>query len=479
MLLQADLIVEGQELELNGSDAQSRLVRGFQQLLTRTYPHLRMLRGITYSENEIGRFLQPETTLYGSDAATFSEAEQEMLAFVNSNDKSGLRTTLQTLVSRFERKPYGWYLAAIQCILAKLCARGKIELLQDSNPLEEQALERAIRNTHGYSSVLLKPQIEFTGGQVRQLHDFYADFFDTPPQANEAKALGQATAEALRQRHQELTALRQQAAVYPFLTALDDPITRLEAISRQPYAFYLTDLRRQSDDLLDVKELVIDPILRFMRGAHKAIYDEASNFLRSQDANFNYVGAGEARELQQILENPRCYQGNQMQEAKRLLTSLQEQVKVQVAQEKATALAKIDERWERLTSTAEFSDLTQTQQADLEHPFGQLKIKVKSQSLIAVIRDLLTRFDEAEYQQQLRLLTQLSATNRQPQPTKAATTGQEPKVIEPRVEYVSQQNLPVAFSKAWLADEADVKAYVEALEKAMLAVIQDGKRIQI
>lgn len=134
LLLQADLIVEGQELDLSSSDARSRLIRGFQQLVSRTYPHLPMLRGITYTENEIGRFLQPETTLYGPDAATFSEAEQEMLAFVNSNDKSGLRTTLQTLVNHFERKPYGWYLAAIQCTLAKLCGRGKLELMQDSNP---------------------------------------------------------------------------------------------------------------------------------------------------------------------------------------------------------------------------------------------------------------------------------------------------------------------------------------------------------
>jgi hypothetical protein len=52
-------------------------------------------------------------------------------------------------------------------------------------------------------------------------------------------------------------------------------------------------------------------------------------------------------------------------------------------------------------------------------------------------------------------------------------------VEEPRVEYVHQQSLAVAFGKAWLADEADVRAYVEALAKVMLAVIEEGKRIQI
>lgn len=339
-------------------------------------------------------------------------------------------------------------------------------------------MERAIRNTHGFGHVLLKPQIEFTAAQIRQLRDFYSEFFDKPPQANEAKTLGQETAQALQERQQELIRLRQQAAVYPFLTALDDPITRLEAVVRQPYTFYLTDLREQADDLLDVKELVIGPILSFMKGSQKEIYDEANNFLRSQDANFNYVAAASAQQLQQILDDRRCYQGHQMQQAKKLLTNLQEQVDAQVAQEKETVWAKIDERWQRLTSTAEFTDLTGTQQADLKHPFVQLKTKVKSQTLIAVIRDLLTRFDEAEYQQQLRLLTRWSAARRQPESSNASADPQ-PTVEEPRVEYIHQQNLPVAYSKAWLADETDVNDYLEALKKAMLDVIQDGKRIQI
>ncbi len=199
------------------------------------------------------------------DAAIMSEAEQEMLNFVNSNQRGGLRTTLQTLDQKFERKPYGWYLAAVQCILAKLCARGKIELRQDSTLLEEAALQRAITNTHGYSNIVLAPQIEFTAAQVRGLREFYADFFDAPPYANEAKALGQETERAFRELGQTLTGLRQQAAHYLFLTALDEPIKKVAALSGQPYTFYLLELRQQEDALLDMKEAVLDPIRTFMQ----------------------------------------------------------------------------------------------------------------------------------------------------------------------------------------------------------------------
>ena len=45
-------------MEIDGEDPQTRIVRGFQELIVRTYPNLRMLRGITYSEDDIASYLQ-------------------------------------------------------------------------------------------------------------------------------------------------------------------------------------------------------------------------------------------------------------------------------------------------------------------------------------------------------------------------------------------------------------------------------------
>ncbi len=61
-------------------------------------------------------------------------------------------------------------------VLAKLCARGKIEVRTDGNILEESDLEHALRNTHGHGNVLLEPQADFNASQVRRLKEFYEDF---------------------------------------------------------------------------------------------------------------------------------------------------------------------------------------------------------------------------------------------------------------------------------------------------------------
>jgi hypothetical protein len=50
---------------------------------------------------------------------------------------------------------------------------------------------------------------------------------------------------------------------------------------------------------------------------------------------------------------------------------------------------------------------------------------------------------------------------------------------EPAPEYVSRAALSVPFAKPWLGDADDVEAYLEALKKALLEAIEEGKRVQV
>jgi hypothetical protein len=110
-----------------------------------------------------------------------------------------------------------------------LCARGKVEVRQDSNPLEREALERSLRNTNAHASLVLEPQVEFSASQVRTLKDFFADFFDKPATSNEAKALARETIDALKELEIELAAAGQKA-VYPFLSVLDPVLATLKDV---------------------------------------------------------------------------------------------------------------------------------------------------------------------------------------------------------------------------------------------------------
>jgi hypothetical protein len=501
----AKLFVAGADIEIGSEDAQTRVLCGFHELISRAYPNLRMLRGITYTENDIATCLKhSQQGLFGNNATTLTESEQELLAIIQSNNRGGVRTTLKNLLEKFERKPYGWYYAAVLCTLAKLCARGKVEVRTDGNLLEDVELERALRNTHGHGNVVLDPQVEFTASQVRALKEFFEDFFDAPPRASEAKALGKETGTAFQELMHQLTPLAALGPQYPFLNALTPVLEKLGELTGKPYTWYLTELTRQQDALLDMKESVIDPVRKFMSGPQKGIYERAMQFLKDHESNIGYLSDQPsaisdqqkntdnclltADGLCEALADPECFKGNRMQQVKLLLEALQEKVTAQIAAEIATARETIAGLKGRLCGMAEFSALNGEQQEQLTHPFNQFDLSLERQKLIAVIRDTLRRFEESDYQ---RLLSQMTSWA-QPTPTQEPTPKQggtdhaamgphnrPPSTAESLIEYVPSRSVKVSFDKAWLADETDVERYLESMREALLDEIRKGKRIQI
>ena len=485
----AKLFVAGGDIEIGSEDAQTRVLRGFHDLISRAYPNLRMLRGITYTENDIAKCLkQSQQGLFGNDATSLAESEQELLAFIQSNNRGGVRTTLKNLLEKFERKPYGWYYAAVLCTLANLCARGKVEVRTDGNLLEEDELERTLRNTHGHGNAVLEPQVEFTASQVRALKEFFEDFFDAPPRASEAKALGKETGTALQDLTHQLNPLAAQASQYPFLNALTPVLEKLKELTGKPYTWYLTELTRQEDALLDMKEKVIDPVRKFMSGPQKGIFDNARQFVQSQEPNFAYIEGDESTQVAASLTDPECFKGNRMQQVKTQVETLQGKVTAQIEAEIAKAKETVAALRGRLCGMTEFGALNGDQQEQITRPFNEFDAAIERQKLIAVIRDTLRRFEESDYQ---RLLSQMTswaqpAPTAKPAPEPGETAKPDkgtkptpPAKPEPRIEYVPSRSVKVSFDKAWLADETDVERYLESMREALLEEIRKGKRIQI
>ena len=79
----------------HSEDPKSRIVKGFHELVLRTYPNLRMLRGVNYNEGDIRRHLDFNKTAMVDTELT--EEQLNVLAFIQSNKKIGQRTTMKRL----------------------------------------------------------------------------------------------------------------------------------------------------------------------------------------------------------------------------------------------------------------------------------------------------------------------------------------------------------------------------------------------
>lgn len=480
LLVKSKLLVAGADIEISSEDAQSKITRGFYNLIQRTYPNLSMLRGITFTEKDVQNYLNhSQEGLFGNDASSLTESEQELLAFVQSNNRGGLRTTLKSLIEHFERKPYGWYYAAILCTLAMLCARGKVEVRKDGNILETDELEQALLNSRGHANVVLEPQIDFTVSQVRNLKEFYEDFFDAPPQSGEAKALGKETGIAFQELFNQLNLLLAEVKQYPFLNSLVPSIDHLEAIKGKPYTWYLTELLAKEDELLDIKEQVIDPIRKFMSGPQKVIYHQASSFIQSHEANFAYIKGEEYREVRSALDDTDCFKGNRIQQLKIQVDNLKGKVDEKLKDTRSQAIKNLNEMQSRVQNMNEYKILPESKTEELNAPFVELENHINQQYLIAVINDSMRFFKEQGYQKLLSNMVEMA----RPKPLKGDGTtdvgSKEPHVPEPEIRYISAHKINVDFDKAWLSDGVDVDQYLQKLREALLKEIEEGKRIQI
>ena len=490
LVAEAQMFVRGEELDLRGEDPYALVKRAFQTLVDKVYTNLPMLRGVTYAEADIGRFLRQ-----GSEGALISgggnltEAEQEVLNFAQANNRTGVRTTVKAIVERFEAKPYGWPNAAILCTVASLFAHGKLEARSESVPLEGDALERALKNSHALANIVLDLQVEFTAGQVRTLREFYKDMFDKAPSASEGKALGKEVGEGFAALVKDLAEFERVSNDYPFVAVITPVVAKLRDADGKPYGWYYTDLPRLEDELLDAKEQVIDPLRRFMGGAQRKIYDEARDYLKAQAENLSYIGTAEAAAIRATLEDPACHKGSAIQQVKAQLDGLRQHIETFVAKERQTALDEIGQRIASIEGAAQQRGIA-TLPPDIRSRCDEALQLVRTASLIAVIRERSAAFVAGTFPTLLGQIERLARPGPVPSPnpeTTSTSTVREapgsgfvpPEPAAPPIEYVSITKLKVQFEGHHLASEADVEAYLETYRKALLAEIGSGKRITV
>ncbi|WP_010607320.1 MULTISPECIES: BREX system P-loop protein BrxC [Pseudoalteromonas] len=492
----AKYYVAGKEVELSGEDGQNKMLKAFGELIKHTYPNLKMLRDIQFNENDIADIIKKaDQGLFGDDTQ-LPEAQQEMFSFIQSNSRGGVRTTVKSLIDKFERKTYGWSYAAILCNLAHLCARGKVEVRESTNLLDDGELVRALRNMALHANLILDPQVEFTPSQIRAVRDFSQDYFDKPLLATEAKAIAKEVQESFLEQAITLDKMQAQAAQYPFLRALTEIIEKLGELKSKPYTWFMTELAQQEDTWFDYKDKTIEPMTKFMNGPQKATYDNARKLITEQSANSEYVEGDELQKIKDALVNASIYKGSAIQQLKADSELLASKITEKVEEERNQALEQIDSKKSQLQGFNEFINLDSGQQQQLLAEFERIIDKVKQQSLIAMIRDDARRFEEHTYSQ---LVQKMMAWSQPIPPTSEPSkpncnndgagselNGGSSDVVtgvnepaKPEIQSVSAKQIRVEYNKPWLSTEDDVDGYVAEYKKALLAAIKSGKHIQI
>ena len=471
----ARLFVRGDELEIGGEDPQERISKAFQSLVDKVYTNLPMLRGVSYTEADINKAVQSESGLFGSDGTGIHEAEQDVLSFINAQARNGVKVSVKYLADRFTSKPYGWPMTAALCLAGSLVAKGKIEARVDSAVKEGLDLAKALNNSNALPNILLTPQLEFTAAEIRSAKELYQELFSHPSSGTDARSLGAEWITSIEALEAEVDGLMRVSHLYPFLTALEPFHQLLRGMKGKPANWYISEASKREDDLLNLKEDVLDKIKSFMGGAQKGIYDDARDMLASQSSNIDYVDPDAGQKLRKALEDPGCFKGSSIQNLKSDLFDLKNKVDLKVLEERKAVIAEVQEVAAKIAQMPDFQALDVDKQARITTRIDSHKVGLDTVTLIPVLRD---RANGARTNLLSDVVTELDRLARPASaPDPKSGMGERPAPAPQAPTTVLASTLKVKAPKTLLTDEADVDQYLEEMKKTLLAEIRAGKKV--
>lgn len=467
----SELIIGGASIATSAADPVQRVQEGMEQLITRTYPYLSLLGSIQYSESDIARVASDDPALLDRSTDTLQPLAEEIHTWISSQRALGVRTTVKQVVSYFEGKPYGWTLESILCALTRLVATSRVSMTLDGSTVKRTELPAVLRNGKKHEAIAVAPQRSFDATIVSGLRSFAQEFFATGQLPNDPMELADDVGKRLED---EYRTLKQQqdtfVNIYPFLAVLNAPLTLIREVMGGDSEWYLDQFSAHTDDLLDAKQGVIDPVTQFLAGSQKTIYDDAVRLLSERKDTLRYLKTDEASRVESLLADQNIFRGQRMRHLKDAAGELRAATDRILTDERTEATVLIHERANDLRSSAAWEHATDATRTKVDRRIDVATQQVVEAVSVPVIRQLAREFDEESYDE---LLAALEADRRTAENNAEASTPIPPAPI-----VVPLRQLPHP-RKRVLRTPADVDAYIDELRDILLQAVDSGKQVSL
>ena len=470
LLSKAPVYLNGTKLtDIGEGEARNRFAKASQALISFAYPSLRMLKG-KYDDNTLSETMLKDDDLFSGSNQTLSEAEQEVLLYVTSNQNQGERTLVDEMIRRFARKPYGWYPMAVLTLIGRLYRMGKVEL-RTTDLLDSQAALDVLKNSRQHGSIRVRLQEQFDNTKVNALKRFHQDFFDKTNDGKDPRSVGQNTVDALKHESEALQMLLNQSTTYAFLNQLTPVKERIDGLAKKDYSYLLNNLSEFEDDLLDAKDDLLSPIKTFMHGTQRKTYDEVVTFYKEQEANFSEIPDEEldALKILKIAENP--FRGQVLPDAKAAVSKVQSLIQSKLKEEKERALKSLQDHEGKLQALPEFSKLETPQQTRVLEKTETARATIDTSRYISAIRDRLHSYTTQDYPAQLALANRLALPE--------VSGGGEKSPQKPGARYIPASKLRIQIGLPYIQSEDDLNVWLDALRKAAQEELKNGNRITL
>lgn len=488
----AHLYVGGTDIteEIRTQDLKQRLNEGMIRVIRMVYPNLSMLQN-DYSDDFLKKVIK-STSVGDFFGSSVDSCGLEVLNKIN-REKNGkaANVTIKSLLDFFEDNRYGWYEMAILCILAQLYKQDKISFRLDGAVVTEQNMYYCLTNSRQQAAVVVDIEETITNAQISRLKDLYRELFeDESCAAHSAKDVH----EQFKKRMEEEAArlMKIELTPYKFASQLHEPVQKLRAFVALDYPAYYHKTRELQDfiddyidDINDIREFVgtsENP------GSQYQIFQKVAKVKNGLQANLSYVDPDLRQSLDDIYNSMTPW--TLMTKANDTIEAINTQIveKQKAAHKEISAL--IADRLNSLTSLDQFDTLEDWQKKQIKQMFDLLSEKEKNEKFIGNLYSMKEKVeedfdkcldsinkwvDEAERKRQEEKDKHQGGSNGGS--TGSASNKPDVHVRSSRTLVKRDKAMDIPFGKQMLENHADVDAYIQALKKRLLDLVDNNTNI--
>lgn len=490
----------GGKVEVKSTEVQARMAEGLGTLIGRYYTNFSLLGGQRYEETDLARIIMNASQhqpgmLDGMNAVQdkLDVPADDVFAAVSRDKGKGMVATVKSLLDAYGSVPYGWPYAATLACVGHLYGSDRITLTLDGKPVQRSEAARLLRETKKQDSIRVDLPRVFDTRKVTQLRDFARDFLgltaaDLPSNAID---LAEAVTVRLKREAESLTQLRVRNAQFGFVQQLDNAIEQINYASGMGEDWLLGDFTAQetengSEELLELKEDIIDPIVVFLNGSQSRILADGLEWLKNNKPNIDYASGTTAslyQSAEQLANDPNIFR--KTNKFKTTIDDLREETDAAIRTERANALKDVEGIRAKIHDSAEYQHAAQAAQAEAETELDQVAERMQNMLFIYKMRESVHELSERTYPQ---LINRLSASAPRPKtapageaqaPTAMTTdvnTPESRQEVTPRVA-VSFATISRPHTKDALETKDDVDDFLDAYRRELIAAIENGKKI--
>jgi len=464
-LTSSEFAVGNEEITVSGGTAIDRIERAFQDLIRRSYPNLRMLKN-KYNQSSLNTILNNPQELIDNGDTEYTEAEKEMLSWIQRRIADSQPVTLAILKEEFSRNQYGWYEWAILCTVALLFIHQEIELSRATEILGKDDVFNTLNQNRNYEAVSIKTTPKLSSTDIARLKSLYFEIFNKTNDKTTGKECGIEFKKELLTLKENINNALANAPDFTFLNELRKDIQYIESLLLKEWHYYLEQYDEYAENLRTLVEEIITPALSFLNGPNVTTWRTIDNWMQENHDNLHELEMDDAIEaIKSYRSSQNLYKTSETKHAKERWNSLTDKLNTLLKAARTETADQLTALFNKLKETEEWQKATYEQQTAIQAKFNKLAEQSKSARSIGTIRDIGITQAKKAYENALKEL-QIHNSIKNTSSTHNIT-------------YATAEERKVPYGKSFLQTEADVDEYAALLVKKWKELIRSGKRIEL